>query len=110
MSGESQKELRIKLKYADIPEKMRYKKKKKKIHKRSDHKHIYACSIFDSGQYEYRNYEKKPAYNIITYCVICGRIDDIEYHTNISNFNLPILKKVDVWKCSKINLEDISIS
>ena len=99
----------IEHKYAELPEKPRYKKKKKKVRVRSDHKHIYACSIFDSGQYEYRNHEKVPAYNIITYCVRCGRIDDIHYHIHLSDYNLPVLKKVDVWTCSKINLEDIGL-
>ena len=108
MSGENQKELRLKLKYADIPEKLRYKKKKKKVHIRSDHKHRYACLIADSGIYIYRDHKKNPAYDVVTYCVICGRIHDTDFRANISNVNLPVFKGIDIWD-KKINLEDISI-
>lgn len=111
------KESAIKHKYAELPEKPRYKKKKKpKRVARSDHKHHYACGIFNSSNYTYFRGKKYPAYNIITYCTICGRIDDVEriddseMRKRIPNPNLPILKEVDVWTVKNINLEDISVS
>lgn len=105
------KESAIKHKYAELPEKPRYKKKKKpKRVVRSDHKHRYACGIFNSSNYIYFHGKKYPSYNIITYCTICGRIDDVEMRKHIPNPSLPIFKEVDAWTTKNINLEDISVS
>ena len=76
MSGESWKEFTLQYKYAEIPEESRYvKKKKKKIVKKSNHKHQYAECIFDSGiplgKWEGR------------YCTICGRIENMTIGHNI---------------------------
>ena len=101
------KESAIRHKYAELPEEPRYKKKKCI---RSDHKHHYACGIFNSSVYTYFRGKKYPSYNIITYCTICGRINDVEMREHIPNPNLPIFKEVDVWTVKNINLEDISVS
>ena len=103
------KESALKHKYAELPEEPRYKKKKKKKRIRSDHKHHYACGIFNSNGYVYFHGKKHPEYNIITYCTICGRIDNVEMRKHIPNPNLPIFREVDIWT-KNINLEDISVS
>jgi len=104
------KESALQYKYAELPETPRYKKKKKKLSvRRSDHKHRYACSIFDCGDYTYYKKIKRPYYYIGTYCVICGRINNMEADRTNSNYNLPIFKIDDIFAKS-INLEDISVS
>lgn len=88
------KEAAIEYKYAEIPEKPRYKKKKKKKKiKKSDHKHIYVPCMYNTSEYVvYRNGEKTPMLYYGTYCEICGRIGDITYNTNKLTEKLPIYK------------------
>lgn len=105
----SYKEDTIRYKYTELPEKPRYKKKKKKIHIKADHKHRYANAILDCGSYRYINGLKEPRYYIIEYCSICGRINDVVCGGNLSNPNLPIFKvKFEDLFAKKINLEDIN--
>lgn len=105
------KEQVIKYKYAELPEETQYKKKKKKkSRQRSDHKHCYASSIFDCGHYTLYHGTRRPAYYIVDYCVICGRINDATYNDKISNPSLPVFKiKFKDLFAKSINLEDISV-
>lgn len=104
------KESALRHKYAELPETPRYKKKKRKTFvRRSDHKHRYACAVFDYGDYIYYKKTKHPYYYIGTYCTICGRIDNMEADRTNSNYSLPIFKIDDIFAKS-INLEDISVS
>ena len=103
----SYKEMVIEHKYKELPEEPKYKKKKKKIHIRSDHKHRYASAIFDCGLYKTIKGKKEPYYYVGTYCVLCGRIESINIGGNITNPNLPVFKAD--WTAKRINLEDIGL-
>lgn len=65
-------------KYDPLPEEPRYRRKSRKRHVRSDHKHEYetvcvdAHSIFRTLKGEY------PTYHMAVRCKVCGRIKDIK--------------------------------
>ena len=87
------KESAIKHKYAELPDKPKYKKKKKKKnHIKSDHKHRYACVVLDCDHHIYVHHEKKPCYYIGVYCTKCGRLDNVISMSPTTKFNLPVLK------------------
>lgn len=103
MSGESQKELMLKAKYAELPSEPKYRKKKtKKKIKRADHKHIYVPCYFDYGMSIYKNHKKIRMYSSGTYCSICGRIDN--YHFN----NIPIEEANPDWPIFKRDFLDLN--
>lgn len=97
MSGENQKELRLKLKYAELPDEPRpAKKKKPKRVPRSDHKHVYASCYFDQGTFIYKDGKKIPAYGCGKYCSICGRIGDTGWNlipVTKANPNIPVFNR-----------------
>lgn len=75
------KEEKLKYKYAELPEEPKYVKKKKKVSvKKSNHKHIYEPCLLKYN---------KDMYGA-TYCIKCGRIDDIFFRANvITNDKIP---------------------
>lgn len=98
----STKELTLEYKYAELPEEpMRYrKKKKKKVHKKSDHKHHYVPCMYDVGLYIWGYGITSPYMYRGTYCDICGRIGDIRYNNGdigIDESELPVFEIDRLW-------------
>ena len=103
MSGESQKELMLKAKYAELPSEPKYKKKKtKKKIKRADHKHMYVPCYFDYKICTYKDHKKIRSYAVGTYCFICGRIG------NYSWSNIPIEEANPDWPVFERELLDMN--
>lgn len=75
----------------------RHRRKRKKRHIRSDHKHIYERVYVDDGSYVVEHGVKYSRYYIAKRCSICGRLGDL----GIEGLNkLPIdkpLYKVNDW-------------
>ncbi len=84
------KEMKIQYKYRELPEEPRYKKKKKKVHKKSDHKHDYQPCLFKVPVWSYIKGKKERCIYAGTYCTICGRIGDITVQKMEENNSLPI--------------------
>ena len=66
-------------KYDPLPENApRHRKKAKKKHVRSDHKHEYEQVCIDSHTYVCRHGAKVKCYYIATRCKVCGRVGDVK--------------------------------
>lgn len=63
-------------KYAPLPKEPRYKKKAKKKHIRSDHKHEYEEVCVDDHTFVYRRGERHKLLHLVKRCKVCGRIGD----------------------------------
>lgn len=63
-------------KYAPLPDEPRYKKRAKKKHVRSDHKHVYEQVCIDAHDFAYRHGEKVPYLYLGKRCKVCGRLYD----------------------------------
>lgn len=63
-------------KYDPLPEDApRHRKKAKKRHVRSDHRHEYEDVCVDTGSYEVRHGgERHPYYSVARRCRVCGRL------------------------------------
>jgi len=70
-------------KYTPLPEEPRYKKKAKKKHTRSDHKHDYEQVYIDAHTFVHRHGKKVPYLYLGKRCKVCGRLHDWK-HTNVS--------------------------
>ena len=70
------KEDAIRHKYEPLPEDSpRHRKKAKKRHVRSDHKHVYEEVCVDTGSCSiYRMGKKVPFFHVAKRCSVCGRI------------------------------------
>lgn len=67
-------------KYDPLPEDApRHRKKTKKVHVRSDHRHVYEDVLIDAGSYVYSHGEKHPYFYIGTRCKVCGRLQDFKH-------------------------------
>lgn len=74
MSGKQES---INRKYAPIPEDApHHRKRAKKKHVRSDHKHEYEQVAVDARSYSMESGIIRPCFHICTRCTICGRIGD----------------------------------
>lgn len=61
-------------KYAPLPEEPRFKKKRKKVHVRSDHKHEYEKVCIDAHSTVVTRRGKFPCYHMGMRCKVCGRL------------------------------------
>lgn len=61
-------------KYDPLPDEPRYKKKRKKRHIRSDHKHEYEDVCIDAHSYLITRGARRPYYYFGKRCKICGRL------------------------------------
>lgn len=65
-------------KYRPLPEDgPRHKKRTRKAHVRSDHKHAYETVCVDSGDWVCARGERHHVYHTATRCSVCGRIGDV---------------------------------
>lgn len=63
-------------KYAPLPEEPRFRKKRKKVHVRSDHKHEYETVCVDDHSFVRRRGERYRLLHLVKRCKVCGRIGD----------------------------------
>lgn len=56
----------------------RYRKKSKKHHVKSDHKHEYEMVCIDAHTEIITREEKSPSYHIGNHCKVCGRLHDLK--------------------------------
>lgn len=87
-------------KYAPIPEEPRYRKKSKKRHVRSDHKHEYETVCIDMHLHVYTHGEKVPYLHVGERCRICGRMADWRCRTDLQEppEDMPFYVVPD-WTC-----------
>ena len=71
----------LRYKYTPLPDEPRFKKKRKKVHMRSDHKHVYENVAINVTGY------KRPHIYIGKRCKLCGRLAD--YHSEPRLFEPP---------------------
>lgn len=64
-------------KYAPLPEEPRFKKKRKKVHVRSDHKHEYEEVCIDTHSVVVTRRGKFSRYHRGTRCKVCGRLRNV---------------------------------
>ena len=67
----------LRYKYTPLPDEPRFKKKRKKVHVKSDHKHVYKDVAISITGY------KRPFIYIGQRCSTCGRLFNCE-HTNLT--------------------------
>ena len=97
---------------------MPHRKKKKKPHKKADHKHVYVPAIFHDYFTDYRG-ERKPVINTGSYCEKCGRINEFRYYwsnteRDVAKFKeehpdyreLILKEDWDLWKDKTIPLNE----
>lgn len=73
------KEDAIRHKYAPLPDEPRHKKKAKKQHVRSDHRHEYEVVCVDEGTYVINRTGRHKEYTKAERCKICGRLRDARF-------------------------------
>lgn len=73
------KEDSLRHKYDPLPEEPRFKKKRKKHHVRSDHKHEYEKVCIDAHTEAITREGRMPMYHIGIRCKVCGRLKDLKW-------------------------------
>jgi len=66
-------------KYDPLPEEPRHRKKSKKRHVKSDHKHDYEEVAIDAGTYSMHRHERVKSYHKGTRCRICGKLRNVRF-------------------------------
>lgn len=66
-------------KYDPLPEEPRFKKKRRKVHVRSDHKHEYEEVCVDAHSEVVTRKGRFPTYHLVERCKVCGRIRDMRF-------------------------------
>lgn len=66
-------------KYDPLPEEPRHRKKARKKHVRSDHKHDYEEVAIADGTYTVVNGERSKNYHRGMRCKVCGRLRDVRF-------------------------------
>lgn len=64
-------------KYAPLPDEPRFKKRRRKRHVRSDHKHEYETVCIDAHEEVVTREGRFPYFHVGTRCKICGRLQDV---------------------------------
>lgn len=66
-------------KYDPLPEEPRHRKKAKKRHVKSDHKHEYEEIAIDAGTYTISMGERRKNYHMGMRCRVCGRLHNVRF-------------------------------
>ena len=66
-------------KYDPLPEEPKHRKKAKKRHVRSDHRHDYEEVAIDAGTYTFSRGERRKNYHKGMRCRICGRLHNVRF-------------------------------
>lgn len=94
------KEDALRHKYDPLPEDSpRHRKKTKKKHVRSDHKHDYETVCIDTHSYLRKCGVRRKYYSLAKRCKICGRIGDMKMWTRFHEppEDMPLYDVVDFW-------------
>lgn len=70
-------------KYDLLPDEPRHKKKAKKKHVRSNHKHEYETVCVDAHSVVWRDGARIPYMNIVRRCKVCGRVGDVQFRLDL---------------------------
>lgn len=73
----------IRHKYGPLPDEPRYRKKSKKRHVRSDHKHEYELVCIDAHTNVTTHRGRFPYYYIGMRCKVCGRMQNVRSRTDV---------------------------
>jgi len=73
------KEDALRHKYDPLPEEPRHRKKAKKRHVRSDHRHDYEPVCIDADTRRLTNGERPKNYHMGMRCRICGKLHDVRF-------------------------------
>lgn len=87
-------------KYNPLPEDApRHRKKAKKKHVRSDHKHEYETVCIDTHSCLHRRGVRRKCYSLAERCKICGRIGDLKMWIELYEppEDMPLYDVVDFW-------------
>ena len=86
-------------KYDPLPEDgPRHKKKAKRRHVRSDHKHEYETVCVDAHSFVWSGGARVPYMDIVRRCKVCGRVGDVQFRSDLHEppEGMP-LYEVDSW-------------
>lgn len=100
------KEDALRHKYTPLPEDgPRHKKKAKKRHVRSDHKHEYEQVCIDTHSSVVKRNGKFPAYHVGTRCRVCGRLKSVRLWSLEGHMpsGMP-LYEVDFFELARMNV------
>lgn len=78
----------------------RYRKKSKKNHVKSDHKHEYERVCVDAHAVSFRRGHKVPYMYLVDRCKICGRIGDLKMQLDLHEppTEMPLYEVADFWE------------
>ena len=94
-------------KYEQLPEDApRHRKKSKKRHVRSDHKHEYEDVCIDAGSYSITHNGRVSTYHLAVRCKVCGRVRDVWYwhFKDDPPKDLPLYRVNDFWELLKMKV------
>lgn len=91
-------------KYDPLPDEPRFKKKRKKFHVRSDHKHDYEQVCIDTHSETVTREGRFPSYCIAVRCRICGRLKDVKLWQSIRKppEGMPLYEVKDIFELIKM--------
>ena len=70
-------------KYTPLPDEPRYRKRKRKLHVKSDHRHEYEEVCINAHGITFFHGEHLPYFYIATRCKVCGRLGDVRVRSDI---------------------------
>lgn len=83
----------------------RYRKKSRKRHVRSDHKHEYENVCVDAHTETRTRDGVFPSYHIATRCKICGRLYDVKtWATREIPKEMPLYEVADFWELFQMKM------
>lgn len=92
-------------KYTPLPEEPRHKKKARKVHVRSDHKHLYEQVCIDAHTTERTRDGEFPAYHIGTRCKVCGRLQNVKmWGTRETPDGMPLYEVKDFFVLTSLKV------
>lgn len=84
----------------------RYRKKSKKNHVKSDHKHEYEQVCVDAHTVIHRHGERVPCMYLAKRCKICGRVGDMVMKSDLHEppTEMPLYELADIWEALDLKM------
>lgn len=84
----------------------RYRKKSKKNHVKSDHKHEYERVCIDAHVVIFSHGHKVPYMYLVDRCKICGRIGDLKSQADLHEppTEMPLFEVADFWELLEMKM------
>ena len=84
----------------------RYRKKSKKNHVKSDHKHDYERVCVDAHTSTITREGKFPSYHIGKRCKICGRVGNLKMQVDLHEppTEMPLFEVADFWELLEMKM------